>query len=283
MTTEKYCPQCGALHKDGDRFCRVCGKTIEATEAAPRVSPEEEIQPTLESARTNAGGVQTEEKGRVTKKRTLTWVFAAIIGIAALGGICSAIYSANKPALAQKHLDKGKTCAESENYSEAINEFSKAIKLNPSYDAYYERGIAYSNSNNSFTAMEDFAKAIGLAENDGDKWKAYTTRTIIYLRKGNWDEAIADCTKAINFAPTQVARGSTYSFRALAYARRDGNNDETQLDSDLRNARREGVDPIETLRKFGLVSGQAMRQNKPAPSPPGGAPNIFGGSVSVAR
>ncbi|MCU4139364.1 MAG: hypothetical protein MW690_001296 [Methanophagales archaeon] len=53
--------------------------------------------------------------------------------------------------------------AELNEYEQAIEDFSKAIELNPNYaGAYYNRGIAYAKLNQHERAIEDYNKAIEL-------------------------------------------------------------------------------------------------------------------------
>jgi len=175
-------------------------------------------------------------------------IVAALLAVTAVYTSCDS----NNPARAQEHLDRGKEYAESKNYSEAINEFSKAIKLNPSYDAYRLRGEHSTYTSNTTAALEDYTRAMEYAKSSFDKCKMYWLRSIVYVQIGDLDRAIAECTKAIYAAESGGEKGLAYSLRAAAYMRRDGKNDETNADSDMRNARKEGVDPTVAIRKYGM-------------------------------
>jgi tetratricopeptide (TPR) repeat protein len=75
-------------------------------------------------------------------------------------------------------------------FARAIEYFNKAIALSPDYtDAYYNRGVTYVLIDQFGKALEDFNKAIVL--NPGDA-TAYVERGNLHLRMGNRDLAIAD-------------------------------------------------------------------------------------------
>jgi tetratricopeptide (TPR) repeat protein len=82
---------------------------------------------------------------------------------------------------------------------EALNDYSKAIQLNPDYaDAYYNRGALLLNENKIDEALNDFNKAIQL--NPGDA-KAYSNRGALLLKENKIDEALDDFNKAIQLNP----------------------------------------------------------------------------------
>jgi tetratricopeptide (TPR) repeat protein len=82
---------------------------------------------------------------------------------------------------------------------DAINDFDKVIQLNPNYaHAYYNRGIAKMTLNKSQDAIDDFDKAIQLRLADAD----------VYCRRGaskqsldKYQDAIDDYDKAIQLNP----------------------------------------------------------------------------------
>lgn len=89
-----------------------------------------------------------------------------------------------------------------ENYDAAIIEINKAIELSPNWaDAYYNRGLAYSDKHNYDQAISDYNKAIELNPNYAE---AYNNRAIDYYLKGNYDMAWQDVHKAesLGFSPS---------------------------------------------------------------------------------
>jgi tetratricopeptide (TPR) repeat protein len=82
---------------------------------------------------------------------------------------------------------------------EAINNFNKAIELDPDYaDAYVNRGWAFMSEGKNKEAINDFNKAIEL---DPDYAVAYNGRGIYFTNQERNDEAINDLNKAIELKP----------------------------------------------------------------------------------
>ena len=65
-------------------------------------------------------------------------------------------------------------------------------------DAYYNRGVAYSDKGDTDRAIADFTEAIRL---DPKYANAYVNRGVAYGDKGENDRAIADYTEAIRLDP----------------------------------------------------------------------------------
>jgi tetratricopeptide (TPR) repeat protein len=101
-------------------------------------------------------------------------------------------YGADKKA--EKFFEQGKTFSSVENADQAIDNYSKAIKINPKFvKAYNNRGIAYVLKKNYDLALADFNKAIKLDPKNG---KAYHNRAIVYSYQGENDKARQDIEKA---------------------------------------------------------------------------------------
>ncbi len=67
-----------------------------------------------------------------------------------------------------------------ENFNAAIQEYTQAIRLNPSYsEAYYNRAIAYYRIGNMNQAISDMQTAINLNPNDLEMKNFY--KKIAYL------------------------------------------------------------------------------------------------------
>ncbi|MEO0536487.1 MAG: tetratricopeptide repeat protein, partial [Cyanobacteria bacterium P01_A01_bin.123] len=96
---------------------------------------------------------------------------------------------------AQEYYEDGNAKRDSENYQGAIDDYTKAIELNPDYaDAYNNRGIAKRALGDNQDAIDDYTKAIELNPNYAD---AYTNRGNAKGALEEYQGAIADHTKAI--------------------------------------------------------------------------------------
>jgi uncharacterized Zn-binding protein involved in type VI secretion len=95
---------------------------------------------------------------------------------------------------AQIALNQGIESIYSGSYDRAINEFSKAIELNPNFaQLYYYRGYAYYVRTNYNEAITDFNKIIELNPRNAG---AYYYRAIAYYVTSKFDQAWADVQKA---------------------------------------------------------------------------------------
>ncbi|GLS23641.1 hypothetical protein GCM10007874_66620 [Labrys miyagiensis] len=102
----------------------------------------------------------------------------------------------------------------------AIQDYSQAITLDPSYtSAYNNRCSAYSKTGKYDEAIADCDRAIEL-KSDYDL--AYYNRGNVYRKKNMPDRAIADITKAISIKATDP---DYFFYRAMAYQ----NNDQIDL------------------------------------------------------
>ena len=62
------------------------------------------------------------------------------------------------------------TLAKSGNYQQAINDFNKAIELNPKYaEAYNNRGNVYNELRNSDMAIQNFKRAAQLGNKEAQE------------------------------------------------------------------------------------------------------------------
>jgi tetratricopeptide (TPR) repeat protein len=101
-------------------------------------------------------------------------------------------YGANKKA--EAFFEQGKKFTSAENADKAIDNYSKAIKIDPKFvKAYNNRGIAYVWKKKYDLALADFNKAITLDPKNG---RAYNNRAIVYSYIGETDKALQDLHKA---------------------------------------------------------------------------------------
>ena len=114
--------------------------------------------------------------------------------------------------LADAYLNRGLAYVEKGEFDRAIEDFDKAIGLNPEYaDAYFNRGTAHSTLNQHEKAIENYNKAIEL---DPNLALAYSNRGLAYYSLNKHDEAIADYNEAIELDPNFAL---AYYNRGLAY------------------------------------------------------------------
>lgn len=185
------------------------GKTDLTPERATQAPPEE-IQ---------------HEKSRRKRVNFLTWVGIVIL----LAGTAIVIISMDwvpagslprqpsnaNSASAETYLNDGKACREKKDYDCALNNYNKAIELNPQYiDAYYSRGIVYDDKGDYDQAIRDYTRAIEL---DPQYAEAYYNRGFAYDNKGDHDQAIKDYSKVIELKPQIIA---AYINRGAAYAQK---------------------------------------------------------------
>jgi len=110
------------------------------------------------------------------------------------------------------YIDRGIAYTEKGKYDKAIDEFNKAIKINPKFaEAYSFRGIVYGKKGQYDRAIDDFTEAIEINPKFAE---AYSNRGFGYMRKGQYDRAIDDFTEAIEINPKFA---QAYMFRGSAY------------------------------------------------------------------
>jgi Tfp pilus assembly protein PilF len=83
--------------------------------------------------------------------------------------------TSSEPTTAEQYIDRGLKYARVEQYDKAIQDFSKAIEINPSYGkAYHNRAVAFTKIGDSEEAAADFAMCFninyGPGQNASMKW-----------------------------------------------------------------------------------------------------------------
>jgi tetratricopeptide (TPR) repeat protein len=112
----------------------------------------------------------------------------------------------------EAYYDRGNVYLHKGQYDRAISDYTKAIELDPKLAlAYYNRGLIYQNKGQLDRAISDYTKAIEL---NPKHTYAYNNRGNAYRKKGQYDRAISDYTKAIEIDPTHA---KVYSNRAVSY------------------------------------------------------------------
>ena len=96
------------------------------------------------------------------------------------------------------HFQDGVGYWKAEKYGKAIQEFNKAIQLNPDYfEPYIYRGWSYDEIGQYQNAIADYNKVIQL--NPDYVAFGYANRGISYRNLGNITQADADKSKACSF------------------------------------------------------------------------------------
>ena len=103
------------------------------------------------------------------------------------------------PNFAGAYNNRGLAYYELNKHERAIDDYNKAIELNPIFAmAYYNRGLAYGKLNKHEKAIDDYTRAIELNPEDHE---AYYDRGLTYFKLKQYEETIDDCTKAIELNP----------------------------------------------------------------------------------
>lgn len=135
------------------------------------------------------------------------WLVLLLIGLVA----CNQVE--NKEAVI--HYEQGMRFFSQSDWELAIDEFDKAIALNPQFvDATYYRGNAYWALSEFDQAITDYSKVIEIEPEFAD---AYARRASTYFlqRDENWIElSIKDYSMVINLNPTDA---SAYAHRGIMY------------------------------------------------------------------
>ncbi|MBE9511913.1 MAG: tetratricopeptide repeat protein [Bacteroidetes bacterium] len=117
--------------------------------------------------------------------------------------IVSLLLSMNvKGQSAKKHYKAGVVYIESKKFEFAIDEFTKAVELDPDFaKAYIERGKLYDKAGNKEAAIEDFSKAV-IFEPKNKELFYYLGKC--YNEAGKYNKALVALNRATNFAKREL-------------------------------------------------------------------------------
>lgn len=106
------------------------------------------------------------------------------------------------PALAEEmHLIRGLHLLNENNYKEAVNELTRAIKADPkNFDIYDDRASAYYMLSKYKLAVADEDKSLALSSH----FLGYLNRGGALLELARYDEAVQDFLKALQFRPNDA-------------------------------------------------------------------------------
>ena len=117
---------------------------------------------------------------------------------------------------AEEYFLSGVKAGQQGQYSESIQDLTKAIDLDPNYaEAYAIRGGIYNIQGDYDRAIQDSTKTIDL---NPDYAEAYAVRGMAYCSQGAYDCAIQDLTKTIKSNPDYA---EAHFARAIAWLQRE--------------------------------------------------------------
>ena len=138
-------------------------------------------------------------------------LIAGVASFLVVGFISWFLLSPKDVNYAQVLYQQGVVNYEQENFKGAIDNFNKAIQINPKYAlAYNRRGNAYYRLENLQKSQEDSSEAIRLNPQD---ISAFYDRGFSLYKLGNYNGAIADYNQAIKLNPRYA---NAYYGRGLA-------------------------------------------------------------------
>ena len=114
--------------------------------------------------------------------------------------IANALTNAIKtnPQMKEAYLSRATLYLNTQNYSLAIKDYDKVIKLDPDYGgAYHDRGLAHMKIGEYWKAVDDFTNAIDAKKKITSKYYGYWNRANAYAKTDRFNQAIDDYTKAI--------------------------------------------------------------------------------------
>ena len=98
-----------------------------------------------------------------------------------------------------QYLERGKEFLNNGQLDEALNEFKKAIEIEPNLaDAHNGLGVVYFNQGNLDAAITEYKEAIRIKP---DYAKAHNNFGVVYFNQGNLDAATAEYKEAIRIKP----------------------------------------------------------------------------------
>ena len=103
------------------------------------------------------------------------------------------------PSGQQIHNNLGDVYARQGDMQKAVEEFQKAIEINPNYaDAYHNLGNTYQRMGQTDAAIENYQKALSI---NPSLWQSYQNLAEIYFNQGDFQNALENIKKALEVEP----------------------------------------------------------------------------------
>ncbi|MBD3264100.1 MAG: tetratricopeptide repeat protein [Candidatus Omnitrophica bacterium] len=113
------------------------------------------------------------------------------------------------------YFQEGKRCYEQRKYQEALYNFTKSTKLNPSHsETYLWAGFVNARLNNHNKAINLYTKVLEL---NPDSYRAYKNIAISYFYVNDIDKAVDCMERAISLTPEEEKEYLLYCYNWLAY------------------------------------------------------------------
>jgi tetratricopeptide (TPR) repeat protein len=144
------------------------------------------------------------------------------------------------------YFNRGKAFAAKGEYDHAIDDYTKALDIEPRYlKAYLYRGIAHEKKGNTEEALEDLSTSIEIYPQNAE---AYLERGLAFEKASNYDRAISDFTSVIKLKPKNHMayrfRGRTWFYKGNYTPAIDDYRKALELDTDFVEAFKEIADML---------------------------------------
>lgn len=155
--------------------------------------------------------------------------------------ICGCSEKVDSP---NEFIQLGRLKERQDNLPAAIKAYSQALELDPeNAETWYDRGVAYIQTQQPGKAIDDYTKAIDLDPGFSIAWN---NRAAALASIGEYHAAIRDCTQAIELDPADVL---AWRNRGIAY------HDLGQLEPAIANLKQAaGLDPIDSIAHLSLAN-----------------------------
>ena len=147
------------------------------------------------------------------------FVFTLITALTLCGSqLCQG--QAKKNLEANKLARDGAEAAKSQEWDKAVELLRKATALDRKYadelaTVYQQRGFAYASNQQFQEAIQDFTEAL---KNKPDDPRAYEQRAAVEMKMYDYDKALGDYSEIIKLKPNEVRY---YNYRAYIYELKD--------------------------------------------------------------